>query len=50
MESITQKEKKEYEKDLKDFLIMKSIEDQIPIDEVISNLLKDFLAKNSITQ
>ena len=40
----------EFPEEIKDMLIVKSIEDQIPIDEVISNLLKDFLAKNSITQ
>ena len=33
----------EFPEDLKDFLIMKSIEDQIPIDEVINNLLKEVI-------
>ena len=40
----------EFPEEIKDMLIVKSIEDQIPIDEVISNLLKDFLAENSIAQ
>ena len=40
----------EFPEEIKDMLILKSIEDQIPVDEVISNLLKDFLAENSIAQ
>jgi hypothetical protein len=40
----------EFPEEIKDMLIVKSIEDQIPVDEVISNLLKDFLAENSIAQ
>jgi hypothetical protein len=40
----------EFPEEIKNMLIVKSIEDQIPIDEVISNLLKDFLAENSIPQ
>jgi len=31
----------EFPEDVKDILILKSIEDQIPVDEVISNLLKE---------
>ena len=40
----------EFPEEIKNMLIVKSIEDQIPVDEVISNLLKDFLAENSIAQ
>jgi hypothetical protein len=40
----------EFPEEIKDMLIVKSIEDQIPVDEVINNLLKDFLAENSIAQ
>jgi hypothetical protein len=40
----------EFPEEIKNMLIVKSIKDQIPIDEVISNLLKDFLAENSIAQ
>jgi len=38
----------EFPEDVKDIIIIKSIEEQIPVDEVITNLLKQYLAETSL--
>jgi hypothetical protein len=39
--SVIELDLEEFPQDVKDMFILKSIEDQIPVDEVISNLLKE---------